>query len=52
VQAAPAVAELVAPELGWDEQEQRSQVASFVAEVESERAAMVAEPEPRAAANL
>ncbi|HEX4864335.1 MAG TPA: glycerol-3-phosphate dehydrogenase C-terminal domain-containing protein, partial [Acidimicrobiales bacterium] len=49
--AAP-VARLVATELGWDESEQRSQVATFVAAVESEREAMTGEPEQSAAANL
>lgn len=50
-EAASTVARIVAPELGWDESEQRSQVASFVAAVESERRAMTGEPEQSAAAN-
>jgi glycerol-3-phosphate dehydrogenase len=49
---APAVAELVAGDLGWDAAEQARQVQAFVAAVESERQAMDAEPEERAAANL
>jgi hypothetical protein len=49
---APAVAELVAGDLGWDAAEQARQVQAFVAAVESDRQAMDAEPEERAAANL
>ena len=52
VEAAALVARLVAPELGWDEAQQRSQVAAFAAAVESERRAMTGDPEERAAANL
>ena len=52
VDAAASVAKVVAPELGWDESEQRLHVASFVAAVESERAAMTGEQEQSAAANL
>jgi glycerol-3-phosphate dehydrogenase len=51
IEAASTVARIVAPELDWDESEQRSQVASFVAGVESERRAMTGEPEQSAAAN-
>jgi glycerol-3-phosphate dehydrogenase len=51
-QVAPVVAKLVAGELGWDEGEQARQVKAFVAAVESDRQAMIAEPEERAAANL
>lgn len=50
-EAASTVARVVAPELGWDESEQRSQVASFVSAVEAERRAMTGEPEQSAAAN-
>ena len=50
--AAPIVAALVAPELGWDEAEQALQVSAFRAAVDSDRQAMIAEPEQRAAANL
>lgn len=51
-EVAPAVAKLVAKELGWDEAEQARQVQAFRAAVETERQAMSAEPEERAAANL
>ena len=51
-QAAPAVAGLVARELGWDGAEQASQVAAFRAAVDSDHQATTTEPEHRAAANL
>jgi glycerol-3-phosphate dehydrogenase len=38
--AAPAVAELIASEMGWDREEQSRQVLLFLAEVDSERAAL------------
>jgi len=51
-EVAPAVAKLVASDLGWDDAEQAKQVRAFVAAVESDRQALSAEPEERAAANL
>ncbi len=51
IQAAKAVADVVAAALGWSEQEARAQVSGFVSSVETERRAM-AEPGERAAANL
>ncbi len=47
-EAAPDVAALLAPELGWDEAEQRRQVADYQASIEHERASAdlpVSDPE-------
>lgn len=43
-EAAPAVAALLAPELGWDEAEREAQVSHFLALVEEERRAGAASP--------
>ena len=42
--AAPAVAELLAPELGWDDAEREAQVSRFLTLVEEERRAGAASP--------
>jgi glycerol-3-phosphate dehydrogenase len=44
--AAPAVAGLLAPLLGWDADRQAREVAAYRAEVERDRAGLTAEPNP------